>query len=479
MNTQVERWGIFELELEGPSGGNPFREVEVCARFEHREQSVVQPGFYDGDGVYRVRFMPELDGDWQYVTQSNARELNGSRGSVRCVPPRRGNHGPVRVADTHHFAYADGTRHSSVGTTCYGWMHQPEPLAAQTLETLSSSGFNKLRMMLFPKNFLYNRNEPVHHAFVDGAPNQSTMELLNVDYFRNVDRRIRELRDLGIEADLIFFTAYDEGRWGYDTMPADVEDCIVKHVVARTAAYRNVWWSLANEWDLLAKKTAEDWERHIRTVTDSDPYHHLCSIHNAGKFFDHHHGALTHVSVQGSNTGDAARLRREYGKPVVYDECQYEGDAGHVWGDLTAQELVHRFWVGSCCGGYVGHSETYLAEDDVLWWGKGGKLKGESAPRIAFLRTVLEEAPCHLDPLDVGWDSYVTAGRAPDYYLYYLGPRQPRTRHLDLPDGHAYRVDVLDTWEMTVTPVPDLLRGKCTVPMPAKPWQALRAVRVG
>jgi hypothetical protein len=42
-------------------------------------------------------------------------------------------------------------------------------------------------------------------------------------------------------------------------------------------------------------------------------------------------------------------------------------------GNLSAEELVHRFWVGTIAGTYVGHGETYLhPQDDVLWWSKGG-----------------------------------------------------------------------------------------------------------
>ena len=32
-------------------------------------------GFYDGDGIYRVRFMPGIQGHWSYLTSSSAPEL--------------------------------------------------------------------------------------------------------------------------------------------------------------------------------------------------------------------------------------------------------------------------------------------------------------------------------------------------------------------------------------------------------------------
>lgn len=59
MNT-VEKWGLFEVSLKGPSAGNPFTEQSVSATFRSKNEIVTVDGFYDGDGVYKVRFMPSF-----------------------------------------------------------------------------------------------------------------------------------------------------------------------------------------------------------------------------------------------------------------------------------------------------------------------------------------------------------------------------------------------------------------------------------
>lgn len=165
----VERWGVFELTLPGPSAGNPFRDGHWSARFEQGGTAVEVPGFYDGDGVYRVRFMPERIGEWRYVTRGSVPELEGKQGRFQVTEARPGNHGPVRVARTFHFAYADGTPYRQIGTTCYVWTHQPEALQEQTLRTLATSPFNKLRFCVFPKRYAWNTNEPARYPF-EGAP---------------------------------------------------------------------------------------------------------------------------------------------------------------------------------------------------------------------------------------------------------------------------------------------------------------------
>ena len=55
-----------------------------------------------------IRFMPDAPGPWTYVTESNCEALNGQKGTFTCAEAAPGNHGPVRVKDTYHFAYADG-----------------------------------------------------------------------------------------------------------------------------------------------------------------------------------------------------------------------------------------------------------------------------------------------------------------------------------------------------------------------------------
>src|ERR1039457_6522786 len=150
------------------------------------------------------------------------------------------------------------------------------------------------------------------------------------------------------------------------------------------AAHRNVWWSLANEYDLVKTKTLADWDRFFRIVQESDPYQHLRSIHHSVTMYDHSKPWVTHVSIQGSDLEKAREYVAQYRKPVIYDEAKYEGNIPKRWGNISAQELVRRCWLGAVSGAYVGHGETYLDPDDILWWSKGGVLRGESPRRIAF-----------------------------------------------------------------------------------------------
>ena len=86
--------------------------------------------------------------------------LTGKTGQFTCIAPSANNHGPVRVHNDFYLQYADGTPYHQFGTTCYAWAHQGEAMEKQTLQTLANAPFNKLRMCIFPKDYVYNKNEP-------------------------------------------------------------------------------------------------------------------------------------------------------------------------------------------------------------------------------------------------------------------------------------------------------------------------------
>jgi hypothetical protein len=485
----IERWDFFELALSGPAGGNPFTDITFSARFRYQNREIAVDCFYDGGGIYRVRFMPDTLGEWQYTTHSSVSALDGIQGAFVCVEPTAGKHGPVRVRNTYHFAYADGTLYWPIGTTCYAWTHQGEVLEEQTLATLRRSPFNKLRMCIFPKHYTFNANEPNHYPFERTGPELTDWDFGRFDpaFFRHIERRVGDLRALGVEADLILFHAYD--RWGFSRMSRDSNERYLRYVVARLAAYRNVWWSLANEYDLMLKTIpVGDWDRLFQIIQTHDPYQHLRSIHNwqqlethdCRTFYDHSKPWVTHCSIQHAHVDLASEWRNQYQKPIVLDEVCYEGNIPNGWGNITAEEITRRFWEGTVRGGYVGHGETYLDPQDVLWWSKGGILKGDSPARIAFLRQVLEDGPVGgLNPVGEITNTHVaSAGQPGEYYLTYFGNRQPAEITFSLPTGQPYRADMIDTWGMAITTLDRVVEDQTRIELPGKPYIAVRLRRV-
>ena len=67
----AQQWGVYELTLKGPDTGNPFTDIQLIAEFTQGNRLVTVNGFYDGSGIYKLRFMPDTQGSWHYTTHSN------------------------------------------------------------------------------------------------------------------------------------------------------------------------------------------------------------------------------------------------------------------------------------------------------------------------------------------------------------------------------------------------------------------------
>lgn len=493
-HAEVPQYDIFELALDGPSDGNPFRDVTLTAIFTLEHRTITVDGFYDGGSVFRIRFMPDTQGKWTYKTSSNTSALNGHTGSFTCVQPRAQEHGPVRVARRHHFAHADGQPFFPFGTTCYAWTHQGDADEQMTLATLKQAPFNKLRMCVFPKSYEYNHNEPEFYPFPRPAgtalsvPGDTTR--FDPAFFQHLELRVSQLRELNIQAELILFHPYD--RWGYSSMDAETDARYVRYLVARLSAYSNVWWSLANEFDLMKTKSTADFTRLLNLVQQIDPYQHLRSIHYSKTMYDYGSPAVTHASLQTYDFSSVAEWLALWNKPICFDEMQYEGDLPRRWGNLSGQEMIRRFWLAITSGCYATHGETYLnnpdateTEDEKIWWAKGGKLYGTSPARIGFLRKLLESTtttgleastePYYLNAVSFSGSN---AKQPPAAILYYFDQHQPVQYTFPLPEDVRYKAELIDPWKMTITALSGIHQGKTKLRLPIKPYLGLRFTRI-
>ena len=134
--------------------------------------------------------------------------------------------------------HADGTPHYSSGTTCYQWASKGFAMQHQTLATLRQKPqpFNKIRMTLFPKWYVYNHANPVETGaafqILPGSPasdpekwgcvgigNNCSARLegsfdlrrFNVSFWQNYERLLGSLQEMGVVADVIVFHPYDNG----------------------------------------------------------------------------------------------------------------------------------------------------------------------------------------------------------------------------------------------------------------------------
>ncbi|MBR2066980.1 MAG: DUF4038 domain-containing protein, partial [Solobacterium sp.] len=493
--SEVKVWDIFELSIEGPKEGNPFIEQNVKGIFSHKNESVVIEGFYDGEGLYRIRFMPRYEGKYTFILKGSFIEEPIS-GVFYAKEKDEKNHGVVRVQHGTEFAYEDGTQFIPLGTTAYVWHLQDDDTIENTIETLENSPFNKVRFCVFPKHYLYNFNEPRLYPFVgkpmdssqinednymqyfnDHAQNDFDFTRINPEYFQHLDRCVSALLERGIEAELILFHPYD--RWGFSTLTEKDAENYLRYMINRYSSFHNVWWSLANEYDLM-KYDTKTWEKFGRYLMAKDPYQHLRSIHHCKANYDYSRSWITHCSIQRTNLYVGVEETNEYidryHKPVVYDEMGYEGNIAYGWGNISAEEEVRRAYEVALRGGYPTHGETVLNDTNHLWWAHGGKLYGESTARLAYLKDVLysdNNKPLHYE--ETTFDELCSVRCEDDFlnakneYYYYYGFMRPSYRYYHIDEDTEYVVEIIDTWNMKKKKV-GIYKGKFKVELPAQPY---------
>jgi hypothetical protein len=304
---------------------------------------------------------------------------------------------------------------------------------------------------------------------------------------------------MGIEAELILFHNRGNKKGvDFDAMPVDADERYLRYVIARYSAYRNVWWNMANEFDSLKAKKDADWDRLFKILQDEDPCGHMRSIHQMHRYYDATLDAETYMSVQNagavSEFGRPDSFRQGSQKPVIFDEIEYEGsDKKPSWAHLPPQDMTYRFWLAILSGTYATHGETYDNAPGVTWISRGGKLMGQSPKRIAFLKEILSTAPvADMIPINPEDTTVGIAGKVGEYYLIYFGKADPQKWDFILPAGRfvrpgtKYHIDVVDTWNMTITPVKNLATApekNSTAPpmeiaLPARPYIALRIRRL-
>ena len=510
----MRQFEMCEITLNGPIMTENWSDAAPEAVFSCGEIHYQVKGFYAGNGKYKVRFLPECAGEWKYQVKGVVNAV----GTVEVEPAAKDRHGIVKTQGCH-FIHQDGTYYYPFGTTVYALMHQERALVEETFESLAAAPFNKVRMCVFPKHYDFNHNEPDLFAFdkkEDGSWDVNRPCFAFWDY---MDEIIKRLGQLHMEADLILFHPYD--RWGFSKLSHKESLTYLSYAVRRLAAYPNIWWSLANEYDFVATKNREQWYEIDEFINENDPFKHLLSNHNCFARYDFNRETVTHCSIQTKMLQRVAEWRTMYHKPVCIDECCYEGNIVHPWGSISGKEMAYRFWRAIVQGGYCTHGETFYSDDEILWWARGGKLKGESPKMIAFLRDIVESLPGPIDPVEnrfSGLSNLPAAERTqlldkvPESFRFFIDARlkmDPEEARLfdlfdcmyeghvgdevyltffdirtcakgamNLPADNKYKVELVDVVNMTRQELPGVYSGNAQIDMPGKEGMALIAYKL-
>ena len=90
----MKQYEMFELVLEGAKLTENWADVDVHAVFTDVSGAKEVKGFYDGDGLYKVRFLPEYAGEVTWKVTGAVQ----SEGRTLCEEAEAGVYGPRNVS---------------------------------------------------------------------------------------------------------------------------------------------------------------------------------------------------------------------------------------------------------------------------------------------------------------------------------------------------------------------------------------------
>jgi len=347
---EVGKWRRIALPFSSFSySGNPF-ELEFSAVFKHRESGVTLklPGYFAGSNLWKIGFMPNRPGLWDYQTSSPDPGLNNRSGSVRCIPS---GHPGLLGPDPGHprkWKFADG--------------NHVLPIALR-LEFFTEPGTDEVfkraalfmrdhHLLLLDTRLLEEQGqfEGGRHDFIfQGDWKKQQFDLTVWD---RMERRMEILTELGLGAHLMFYSD-DDGTPPWPAM-SPTEKLVIRYTLARLAGFPVLLFNTGIDIDEYRDQTWVDWFG--RQIRELDPYGHPVSSRYGGGSGEMVMKGQTFDSrgERFAKMADMVRYFKASGVPVSMDDAWGENRTRVSEKTFRPEDIRRAFWKCLAAGGLGG-----------------------------------------------------------------------------------------------------------------------------
>ena len=468
----IEQYHSHDFTFAASEPGNPF-DITLTGDFTGPAGArLTVPGFYNGDGTWKIRFSPNRLGEWSLRTTSSLPALHGKvESGILCISNTSPNlHGVLKVDAAHpyHFVYEDGTRYFLLGYEA-DWLWAPEmtdpkrPIMHHLINQMAARGFNHVLVNVYAHDtsWLPGKSNDYDYGPAEIFPWEGTNQKpdhsrLNPKFFQAYDGMMEALRDKGIVAHIMLKVYNKKVKW--PTRGSREEELYFRYVVARYQAFANVVWDFSKE--SYNEKDNVLQYRLIDLVRNTDAYRHLTTAHDDDIYEwdpDLCRNVDFRTDQQHSDYAEAIRFdraRRHY--PVVNSEFGYEFGVDklptHKHGNQCDwQELLRRAYHIYLAGGYGVYYYNNTAWDVIKPdpeppGMRGWQILKESLSSLPYWR--MQPA----DQLAIGGPCLALSGEA--YVFYSEGP--DLTVNLTALEPGAVSAEWINTWTGDRSAVPSV-----------------------
>lgn len=293
----AEKWQVIDIPVKYQGETNNPLTLQMGATILHEGGTQVNvPGFYNDKDTWIIRFCPSIEGRWIYKTYSTIPDMAGKTGIIEVsANTKLDEHGPVLISkdDPQKFVYADGTPYFLMAFEldwlfALDWDNKNDiPKTKRIISRLSEYKFNQVVMNVYAYDAGWGDRDairPEHNyakpeVFPFGGTNeQPDYSVLNIDFFKHLDRVIAHLDDEEIIAHLMIYVWNKKVNWPEPNSTAD--NMYFDYVVKRYQAYPNLIWDISKEALAYGRDDMSYITERINRLRKLDGHQRLLSVHD-------------------------------------------------------------------------------------------------------------------------------------------------------------------------------------------------------
>ncbi|RED92021.1 uncharacterized protein DUF4038 [Marinoscillum furvescens DSM 4134] len=330
---RADQWQVVDLSFTiNKLPDLPF-DHGVSALFTHESgETMTVPGYYNGAKEYQVRVSFSKPGKWTYEVSGIGKKNKNQRGVIEVTMAEK-QRGPIQIMDgkSQHFAYANGEPYMAMAFEL-DWLFALDEIGADGLPNSSSiineiaaNGFNQVVMNVYAYDAHWGDKErmlPQHdfskpEVFPYGGSNTNPdYDVLNVDFFKHLDKVIALLNEQDIIAHLMIYVWNKQVNW---PDPESVEDNrYFDYVVKRYQAYPNLNWDISKEALAYGRDDMGYISRRIARLRSMDAHQRLVTVHDYN-YCSKYPELVDFISIQEWEPylyGRMREVRSRYDKPI-------------------------------------------------------------------------------------------------------------------------------------------------------------------
>jgi hypothetical protein len=381
--TEVFKYGRFEAQFPNMTwSGNPF-DVDLSVVFVSPSgRELTQPGFYAGNNIWKVYFMPDEAGKWQYQTSSSDDDLNGHKGKFTCVKSIKES---VLTTSGKHWALSTGEGYFPViwGPTVPDGGHwgfrgkdaddqvvDDALLFANDVVNADLLGIGELVVVRtgwakdWPESAL---------PYVPGKEGEE----FNLTFWDELNKKLDMAASMNMGIYIMFYGDDEMTPDRYGITPySDSEMRLFRYAVARLACYPHVLWDSGID---IGEYRDDKWINWFAEwFLEHDPWKHPVSSRSGGGSGGIRPEKATYFSTGGAELPSREKLLKifeESNVPVAHTDHWRPFISRGNWDSDKIRRAVWRCGLSGPQALYVDYNQGKLVQKEII---RGGQFTGHA-----------------------------------------------------------------------------------------------------